>query len=247
MQDAYVFSQFAATVFLIVFSVGLGYLKLRYFGFGDRGLMKRQVDYEERRRTRIGKRAHRPRLIRHAENPYYVFGLSIAPTVLNGVGLLVLFWYGQYVLVPVLALPVAIVEFALAWYLQQRFVPLYEADYDRYMRLTDPDHRSFDGTIVEQGDVSNLVSGGRIITASRIIRGGQVTQLRLFVTYEADTQYLVHKASGERLRIFYRPYGTPDRRTSIVIDGELIGLQTKAAPPAADPSYGEFEARVGAN
>lgn len=249
MQDAYVFSQFAATVFLIVFSFGLGYLKLRYFGFGFHGLLELQVGYEERRKTRTGKRAHRPLLIRHAENPFHVFGLSILPTLLNGILLLALFRYGQYVLVPGLVIPIAIAEFLLAWHIQKMYVPLYRADYDNYMRLTDPNHRSFDGTIVEQAnDVGSLLSGGRVVRVSRISRGGQVKQLRLFVSYETDVRYPVRKAGNERIRIFFRPYGTPDRRMNVVVDGELIGLQTKATPPLlAEPSYSDFEERVGAN
>lgn len=249
MQDAYVFLQLAMTVSLIVFSVGLGYLKLRFFGFGFQGLLGRQVSYEERRKTRTGKRAHRPLLIRHAENPYYVFGLSILPTVLNGCLLLALFWYGNYVLVPALAIPIAIAELLLAWYVQKTYVPLYQTDYDNYMRLTDPNHRSFDGTIVEQsGGVDTLLSGGRVVRVSRISRGGQVKQLRLFVSYETDVRYPVRKAGNERIRIFFRPYGTPNRRMNVVVDGELIGLQTKAEPPRlAEPGYSDFEAHVGAN
>ncbi len=247
MQDAQVFSQLAATLFLIIFSVGFGYRKLRYFGFGFHGLLERQVDYETRRRTRIGKKAHRPLLIRHAESAFHVFGLSILPTVVNGAILLSMYRGGFYALVPMIVIPLALAEFGLGWWMEKKRVLLYQDDYDRYMRLTHGDNRFFDGTVIEQSnDVEHILSGGRLIWVSRIGSSGQVRQLRLFVSFQTDVSYLVRKVGNARIRMFYRSYGTPDPTMNIVVHGELLGFQAKAVEPLLDPGYSQLEQRIAA-
>ena len=46
MQGEYIVSQFAATVALLIFSVGLGHRKPRYFGFGQDGFEDLVRQYE---------------------------------------------------------------------------------------------------------------------------------------------------------------------------------------------------------
>ncbi len=232
MQDAYVLWQFSATVFLIVFSIGLGYLKLRYFGFGFHGLLERQQHFEERRKTELGKKAHRPRLIRHAENPYYVFGLSIAPTAVNGAILIALGIQGLYVLVPVVAIPLALLEFAFAWYVQARRLPLYQQDCDEYLCLTAEGNRCLDGQLKDwdvsqsPGELasSRLLSGGKIVTLSAD-RNGHLRVLRLFFPL-SDVPMPPQDLS---IRVFYAPEKEVQGKA---IDGVFLGYQRVERTPS---------------
>jgi hypothetical protein len=241
------FGQLAATVFLIIFSVSLGYLKLRFFGFGQRGLLERQVDYEERRKTIIGKKAHRPVLIRHTESLLHILGLCLVPTVLNGTLLLFLYWRGLYAIVPAIVIPLAILEFFLAQWVQKERRPMYQVDYDRYMLLTQTDNRFVNGHMIKQEGVSSLeLSGGRIVEFSYIQLGGLVTNLRLFVSFTTDRLFPVRKLRpDDRVRIFYRSYSTPNRGMNQVINGELLGFQTRTAQ-LPHPGYEELEQRIAA-
>jgi hypothetical protein len=248
MQDAYPFSQLAATVFLIVFSVGLGYLKLRFFGFGFRGLLDRQVSYEERRRTPIGKKAHRPLLIRHAESPFYIFGLSILPTILNGALLIALAWSGQYALAPAIAIPLALVELALAWWVQKQRVPMYESDFADYLRLTEPGNCWFVGEVKDRDysavaarATDHLLSGGKIVSAfSQRRKGGPIECRRFFLPLTV----LPVPGDGQVVRLFYRGADAVQGRA---VDGIIIGFQPYARPKViADPTYEDLEERIAA-
>lgn len=231
MQDAYVLSQFAATVALLVFSVGLGYLNLRYFGFGLGGLEERKLRYEKRRGTPLGKKAHRPSIIRHMEDPLQVFGRSILPTVLNGTLLIVLGLQGLYVLVPAIAVPLALAEFVLAWYVQSRYVPGYERDFDEYLRLTADGNRSLDGQ-VKDWDVSlslnelvssRLLSGGKIISVFSD-RNGHLRNLRLFHPF-SDVPL---PPPDHSVRVFYRPEKEVQGKE---VDGVFLGYQVVERAP----------------
>lgn len=225
MQDAYVFSQFAATVFLIVFSIGLGYLKLRYFGFGFQGILDRQVAYEERRKTELGRKAHRPLLIRYAEDWLQVFGRAILPAVVNGTILIVLGIRGLYALVPVIAIPLAVLEFAIVWYVQSCRRPLYQQDFEEYLRLTAEGNRFLDGQL-KDWDVSlspdelvssRLLSGGKIVTLSAD-RNGHLRVLRLFYPFSA----IPMPPSEQAVRVFYAPEKEVQGKS---IDGVFLGYQ----------------------
>lgn len=247
MQGEYIVSQFAATVALLIFSVGLGYLKLRYFGFGQDGFQDLVRQYEERRKTALGKRAHRPLLIRCAEDPLQVFGRSILPTLVNGAILLALGFQGFYALVPMIAVPLALAEFALAWYIQAGRVPMYQRDFAEYLRLTADSNRSLDGQ-VKDWDVAlspselastRLLSGGRIITVASDRKGHQFRTLRLFHPFSA----VPLPAPDQSVRVFYLPQKEVRGKA---IDGVLLGCQVVERAPrrkSGDLSFDEYAER----
>lgn len=241
-MDEYLISQIIATTLLIVFSLGLGH-QLRHLGFGTYGLLDRRVSYEERVRMEVGKRARRPLLIRHAESWWCSIGLTSLPAVLNSGLLALLYQSGSYVLLPVIVVPVMLAEFALAWWIQKQWVPMYQADYARYMLLTDANNDCFNGRIIYQGEDSPcIVNGGRIIRIARVLPGGRVKNLNLFVSFRTCLTFGIRKLEPlDPVRIFFRPYGKPRRETSIAIDGELVGIQLRKSH-VQSLNHGDLEA-----
>ncbi len=236
MSTEYPLVPLAATVCLIVFSLAFGFLKLRYFGFGFDGWLQRQIDYEERRKTALGQKAHRPLLVRHGESLLIALGWTLLPVVLIGIFLLGLYWRGLYHWVHIVAVPLAFAIYFVSSRIQQRLVPMYQANFDEYMALTAGDNCWFDGNVAERGE--DFLSRGRIITVSRILKSGMMDPgIRLFVSYETDVAYLGLLQSASTARFFYQPAGRP-------IDGRLIGVQLVARRQLPDPGYDDLESRV---
>lgn len=242
MTDEYLLQQILATALLsIVFSLVLGH-RLRHLGFGTDGLLKLRVSYEERARTLIGRQVRQPLLIRHADSWWCSIGLTLLPSILNGGLLALLYQSGSYALVPIVV--VAMAEFLLSWWLQKKWVPMYQEDYVRYMLLTDPTNDWFNGRIVFQGsDSKYIVNGGRIVGVSQILPGGQVQNFNFFVSFQTDLKFGIRKLDPlDPVRIFFRLYDKPRHETKIAMDGELIGLQLRKSH-VQSLNHGDLEAQ----
>jgi hypothetical protein len=242
MFAEYSLASMIATVFLLVFSLIYSYFRLRYLGFGFTGWLDRCIDYEERRQTEIGKQAHRPLLIRHSSGLYQILWL-LGPLSLNGAVLLLLYGLGSYAWAPSIAVPLVLAELLLGEWMLRHRSRMYQADFDEYMRLTHGDNRWFDGTIVDQRQLADIQSGGRIVMVSRVV-SGKVESLQLFVSYDTDRRYPIREVETERVRIFYHVFGPPNLYRYIVVDGELLGFQTKLKKSEPGLSHEEFEARM---
>lgn len=245
MQGEYIVSQFAATIALLIFSVGLGYLKLRYFGFGQDGFLLLLQEYKRRRMTALGKKAHRPLIIRYTEDPLHVFGRSILPTLVNGTILLVLGFRGLYDLVPMIAVPLALAEFGLASYIQAGRVPMYQRDFAEYLRLTADSNRCVDGQVKDWDNPpselasSRLLSGGKIITVASDRKGRPLQTLRLFHPFSA----VPLPPPDQSVRVFYLPQKEVQGK---VLDGVLLGYQIAQRAPrrtSGDLSFDEYAER----
>lgn len=251
MQNAYVFSPLAATAFLILFSLGLGYLKLRYFGFGSRGFLKHQIDYEERCQTGLGKEAEPPLLMRHTRNPWYSFGWRLGPTVLNGALLLWLMLSDHLAWLPIIVLPLALVEFGLGWWMQRRLLPGYQADLDRYFDLTAPGNHVADGVIYdylyglneeEAVIAARLLRDGRLIMFCQTVPAGTVDPIMLFYPLGAEPLPLEKTV----VRVFSAP-GRPTSAVESERHPRFLGYQSiDPVPTNADQQIGmTYEEYVG--
>lgn len=231
-------TQLIATWALIVFSSMLGF-SFRSLGFGSSGLRDRLAKYETRRKTSLGKGAHRPLLVRHAENPYLLLFAFLAPTLVNGSILLWFYREGLYDQVPIITAMLVGVELFASRYFWRRYRSKYESDYVRYMRLTDPRHQHADGEIMDRDlyaeptafENDRLLKGGKIISFTTTNRDGSLRVLRLFFPLSAYPL----PPDGSRTRIFYRPV---DKVQGKPIHGVLIGCQALArmAPPPRNQS-----------
>lgn len=209
--EAY-FATLVAIVLLIAFSGAL-VGRLRHYGFGRDRVARLRADYLVRRKTPIGKKAHRPLLIRHLEDPLRQTVLDLAPFVLNGLVLYALFRTGHYLALPLFVLPVMAAEYWAVWKFQQSQLPAYQADLDRYWHvLTDQNNRVFDGVVqgwnLDQKEdelaSEHLLLGGKIVSVTSQSRDGELNVLRLFLPIQCPT-----RAPEDRtVRVFYLP--SPD-------------------------------------
>ncbi len=225
---------------LIISSVLLS-ARIRTLGLDRQDLLQRRVEYEERRKTRLGTKAHRPHLIRRTESFGHLCCWALGPMVANGVGLHLLYRFGLSGRSVLLVGLLVCLEFGFVWWLQYHHWPQYRVDYDNYMRLTQAGNQYFDGTLVDQrSNAANLVDGGRIVQASQIVFG-RIKSLQLFISFKTDQHFPIRQLKTDRIRIFYRPHDRQSSERGLFGEGELIGFQSHQF---RSDSNLDFETRV---
>ncbi|MFA9262450.1 MAG: hypothetical protein ACEQSB_03810 [Undibacterium sp.] len=252
MTHEYFTMQVIALLGLAIFSILLG-IRNRHLGFGTLGLAGMLERFDVRRQTPLGRRVRKPSIVRHARDAFRQALWGSAPSIITLGALAALASTDPgLLLVPIIAIPYGLALFALFWWIQKESVPAYQAEYDEYLRLTDPGNLWFEGRIFAAEPL--LLQKGRVIQATHRPLSGPPVTLRLFVPFVVDQRYRMPSGS-EVVRVIYTPILAIDDEPLLVdgaaVDAELIGLQfhpTVIRPPIMsdyEMRRGEREARVG--
>ncbi len=253
MDAEFQLMMYLAPFLLLAVTFGLAYYNLS-FGFFDRGLLVRRIDYEERKKTELGQKANPPRLIVHVESALHRFVVFVLPFLVNGLLLIVLMANNQLNILPILLIPLTIGE-VIAWrFIWNRVTPEYDEDFQCYMAMTDPANRMIEASVrdyafgLRPGELasSRLLSGGSIITAlvsPEGVRGNHPSEYRLFQPSSVQIPKDAFSApdGSMTLRLYYQPKTSVEGQS---VDGSLVGFEL-IDPPVKPMTYSEYENRLG--